>query len=201
MCTRELLTEWVKRNRKYEWPSPELVAAVTAEDAQLVATGSKLSSDRDVEWRVCFVPGEMRLTHSLNDTQCKLYVLLKRVNKTMLVPINAEMSSYIMKNVVFWMSESYPSNAFVPRNLLKLLSSALVILRHALTANHLAYYMIPQRNLLIGRASPQERERLISILADLIDAGPEVVFRVSQPLAGALSRPEGQVAADGKVGL
>ncbi|XP_052777436.1 uncharacterized protein LOC128214812 isoform X1 [Mya arenaria] len=178
-CTsqQQLLMEWASRPRPHGWPSPGLVREVLQQDAQIVPVGCKSSGNKDVQWRACFIPSEKKLSDSWNEFQYKMYILLKFLKKTELKPISDEMSSYLMKNVMFWFVEGKPLDVFTKSTLLVNVQSCLKMFLKALKDNHLSYYMIPGRNLLTGRISPQQRHKLIVKLDELIQEGPRIVFR------------------------
>ncbi|KAH3725151.1 hypothetical protein DPMN_050984 [Dreissena polymorpha] len=71
-----------------------------------------------MEWRICFIYAELKLTENLNECQYKTYILLKIINREVLHPICSDMSSYIMKNVAFWIVESHRQEIFREQNLM-----------------------------------------------------------------------------------
>ena len=66
------------------------------------------------------------------------------------------MSSFIMKNVAFWIVESHHQELFREQNLIHVLQIALTFLKTALVNNNLPYYMIHGRDLLIGRSTEKK---------------------------------------------
>ena len=71
------------------------------------------------EWRLCFNIGAQTLVDCLNDIQIKLYVLLKLVLAEMIEPLVDELTSFMMKNVVFWLAERNPQSLFTPVSLIQ----------------------------------------------------------------------------------
>ncbi|XP_052799823.1 uncharacterized protein LOC128231267 [Mya arenaria] len=191
-----ILTNWIKRVRPYNWPPAWLIEEVAKQEAQLVPVGCKGSKNNAMEWRICFIPGELLLTKSLNETQYKLYIVLKQVNKSQLKPICQEMSSYIMKNIVYWIVETNPRDIFYPENILLLLVSCLTMLLQSVKENCLRYYMIPDRNLLKDRITDEEQVKLINKIQELIAEGPALVLRVER-LKTALETAEDELVAKG----
>ena len=177
VCQQQLLQEWINRPRHHNWPPPDLVEEIAQVEAQLVPVGCKGSENRGMEWRVCFIPSELKLSESWNEAQYKLYILLKMINKATLKPICEEMSSYILKNIVFWMAEAKSRESFTSETLLNNLTSSLEMLEQCIQKNELFYYMIRSRNLLTGRLGPKVREQLCDKLKELIREGPNVVLR------------------------
>lgn len=169
---KQILKSWIQRKRKYGWPSLSLIEEVSSIEAQLVPVGCKGSKHKDLEWRICFVPGEIKLSQSLNETQYKLYILLKLIKESIIRPICKDVSSYILKNIVFWLIENKPSDMFVPENLLKLTVAALENLYDGLRSRFVPYYMISDRNLLTGIVTDEEQNLLLTKLEQLISCGP-----------------------------
>ncbi|XP_052773041.1 uncharacterized protein LOC128211933 isoform X2 [Mya arenaria] len=178
-CTsqQQLLSEWISRPRQHNWPTPDLVAEASKLEAQMVPVGCKSSEHKDIEWRVCFIPSEQRLTDSWDENQYKIYILLKLITKSQLKPISDEISSFLLKNIMLWYTEQNPTEMFQTKNLLQNVISCLRNLQEAIKVNQLPYYMIPGRNLLTGRISPEQQQQLITKLDELIQEGPCVVLR------------------------
>ena len=54
-------------------------------NGNLVSTGMLDSETNQLEWRYCFNEGESLIVESLNDTQIKLYTMLKLINRDIMV--------------------------------------------------------------------------------------------------------------------
>ncbi|XP_052245341.1 uncharacterized protein LOC127854298 isoform X2 [Dreissena polymorpha] len=175
---KEVLADWAKRERPFGWPCADVINDVINLDAQLVPVGCKGSSNRDMEWRICFIYAELKLIEHLNECQYKLYILLKSINKEVFHPICSDISSFIMKNVAFWTVESHHQEIFREQNLMHVLQIALKFLKTALVNNNLPYYMIHGRDLLIGRTTENERSGLISKLEELITEDGRIIYRL-----------------------
>jgi len=187
-----LLSEWKQRTRIFEWPSEILVHDVALSEAYLVPVGSKTSNNRDLEWRICFMDGERKLIDSLNEFQYKIYIILKMVNTVELKCVCKEMTSYVMKNILFWYLESNPLEVFTAERLLENTLNCLNILRVAVDQCFLAKYMIRKRNLLAGRMEKEERKNLLSKLDTLIADGGGFIIRCPRILF-CLYKPEDAV--------
>lgn len=188
-----ILLKWTERPRNYKWPSHQLKSKVISTEACLVAVGSKLNGGGTDEWRICFNVAERTILEGLNETQTKLYVLLKIVVKEFLKPKRKEVNSYIMKNIVFWMAEIYPETQFQERNLCKCLMIALKIFEKSLLIDFLPYYMIPERNILGETKMPAAlKARLQSRLRKLIKTGPTFLLHYPK-LKVALTVPIGRL--------
>ena len=108
-----ILQRWAARTR--HWPPPFIVQRVISLGAYVIPVGYKGSEYKHIEWRICFNTGESELVNNLNDTQAKVYVMLKMIVKDVLRPFTKEITSYMLKNIVFWQAESNPQNKFYSR--------------------------------------------------------------------------------------
>ena len=82
-----------------------------------------------------------------------------------------------MKNVVLWLVELYPADAFREESLTTQLVQALVFLKKCVEANYLPSYMIPERNLLVGRLDQTQIRNLTTSLSTLIHEGGCLLLR------------------------
>lgn len=168
------LHRWCKRQRNHDWPSAATLQKISKMNGNLVATGNKFSSTKNIEWRICFNEAELLLITTFNETQYQLYVLLRMINKTLLK--KCKVTSYMLKNIVFWLSEETPQAAFIPRYLFSLTFKALSRLRKASREKCLRYYMFPERNLLMEKLTvdgsnylKRELDKLIKMEFQLFD--------------------------------
>ncbi|KAH3864947.1 hypothetical protein DPMN_027980 [Dreissena polymorpha] len=142
----KIMQTWANRTR--HWPPSYIVEKVVAMGAFVTPIGYKGSEHSHVEWRICFNTAETELVNNLNDTQIKLYVLLKMIVKNILKPQKKEITSYTMKNIVLWLTENNQFSLFHSGSLFHWLHEGLDILRTAISTRQLHYYMIPERNLM-----------------------------------------------------
>ncbi|KAH3734081.1 hypothetical protein DPMN_040521 [Dreissena polymorpha] len=184
-----ILSKWAARPR--HWPPLEAVHRVVSLGAVLTPVGFKGSEYQHVEWRVCFNAGETELISNLNDTQTKLYVLLKMIKNDVLHPRKKEVSSYTLKNIVLWMAENNPQASFHKKSILQWLHEALDALRVALISLELPYYMIPERNLMATSGLDEEQQRTwISTITDMLNEGPRVILRLPKIRQCIIAHPE-----------
>lgn len=148
-----LKAAWASLPRKYDWPPPAVIQKVCESQAFVVATGCNGSMFQKHEWRICFNIGEQLLVESLTDVQIKVYVLFKMVLKDIIKPEENDLSSFMIKNIVFWMAELNPQLLFTEESLVQWLFYGLRMLVKCLQINTLPYYMIPSRNLFTGKFS------------------------------------------------
>ncbi|KAH3689965.1 hypothetical protein DPMN_191119 [Dreissena polymorpha] len=184
-----ILSKWAARPR--HWPPPEAVKRVVSLEAVLTPVGFKGSEHQHVEWRVCFNAGEIELISNLNDTQTKLYVLLKMIKNDVLHPRKKEVTSYTLKNIVLWMAENNPQASFHKKSIFQWLHEALDALRVALITLELPYYMIPERNLMATSGLDEEQQRTwISTITDMLNEGPRVILRLPKIRQCIVAHPE-----------
>lgn len=131
-----------------------------------------------MEWRLNFNQGELKLMNSLNDTQTKLYIVLKMLRKDFLAPDTNIITSYMMKNIAFWLCELNPTSQFSPDRLIHWVLQGLRMLRRSIKMGYLPYYMIPARNLLSEKAglTSGHKNELMYKISCLLRKGPLMVF-------------------------
>ena len=159
---------WVSRKRKFDWPSKELIAEISKLDGHVVPVGFKGSHTSGIEWRICYTLAEIKLVQSFNETQIKLHALLKIVGKRLLQTKCSDITSYILKNIILWMTEKMPTEKFQTKNLFGLLKVALKFLKQTIQKRCLPNYMIPERNLYDGILTENERINVLKVLDELI---------------------------------
>ncbi|XP_045163693.2 uncharacterized protein LOC123528013 [Mercenaria mercenaria] len=120
-----ILEQWKERRRLYQWPSSETIKDVSSTEGYVVPVGHKQSEEQNFEWRVCYTTGEQKLLGSLNEVQMKLYVLLKMINTSIIKASVDCVSSYMIKNIVMWVSENCRTGIFTPNNLSRLVLQSL----------------------------------------------------------------------------
>lgn len=174
LCYRpSSLKIWSRRRRQFKWPPADIIEDIASGHGQVVPKGCDGSETRFQDWRMCFVDSELKLLRSLNNTQIKLYILLKHVAKQVPNAVGQKVTSYMVKNVCFWLAELLPAEIFKESNLAPLLIYSLRFLKCCICdRKFLPYYMIPERNLLAGRFQLPERQKLSIWLTDLILEGP-----------------------------
>jgi len=107
----------------------------------------------------------------MNDVQVKLYVVLKFVQKDRLKPICQNFTSYMVKNLVFWVLEKTPMRNLTPETLVDRILTAFWHLKQFLENKFLPCYMIPERNLFHGRMNGSECVSLLKEVDKIIDDG------------------------------
>ena len=185
----ELITRWAKRERKYGWPKKDSIENIMRMSVYLVPKSSNRTDTHHLEFRICHTFGEIELMKSLNETQIKLYVLLKTLFKSELDSQFPDIfTSYVLKNIVFWMCENTQQEHFKIKNILERLKQALEYILSCVTNDSvIPNYFIPERNLLDGKITLNNRSEICKVLSDMIEEGGNVVFRINTIQRGILS--------------
>ncbi|XP_053387183.1 uncharacterized protein LOC128550983 [Mercenaria mercenaria] len=150
-----VLDDWFIRERQNAWPSSDVLKAVKETDVFVVSVGLSGSKDEILQWRISLTLAERALVRSFNDTQIKVYAAMKMLVKHELKPICANITSYIVKNVIFWVFEKRPGT-YQRDEFVEILLHPLIYMKDCVTVGSLPNYMIPSRNLLQGKLSQEE---------------------------------------------
>ena len=114
---------------------------------------------------------------SLNDTQSKLYSLLKLLVKSTVDKRFPDiLTSYCLKNVVFWICEGNPQQMFDNGFLLELLELCLQFIKDSIKDERLSMYIMPERNHLEGKINDRNKMELLALITDHISKLETVVF-------------------------
>ncbi|KAH3733579.1 uncharacterized protein LOC127850131 isoform X1 [Dreissena polymorpha] len=184
-----ILQRWAARPR--HWPSPVIVQKVVSLGAWVTPVGHKGSDYKHMEWRICFNIGETELVNNLNETQAKVYVILKMILKDLLKPTNKEITSYVLKNIILWQAENTQPTEFHERSLLHWLHDGLRQLRTAIDKKQLCYYMIPERNLMAACGLEDAlQSKWVADITDMMDEGPRVILRLEKIRMAIVASPE-----------
>jgi hypothetical protein len=163
----EILEAWKKRKRNYSWPTQVIIDKVMSFPTQVVPVGKMGSIDGELQWRISFTLAEIHLIQSFNNTQTKVFVLMKLIAKHILQPMCHGISSYIMKTVMLWLAEEIDQTAFCEDNLMSRMMDALAFLKTGVENKNLPSYMIPKKNLLENKITREEQQLLLRKLTFL----------------------------------
>lgn len=163
----QVLQSYFKRHRDYGWPSSNQLIEISCLEGHVVPVGYKGSDTAFLEWRICYTEAESLLVRSLNDTQTKVYILLKMVAKSFINSV--ALTSYVLKNVVLWLAECQDINTFKEELLVDRFIQALKFIRKGINNNNLPSYFIPERNLISGKLDLGQRKKMVILLTGLIN--------------------------------
>ncbi|KAH3803006.1 hypothetical protein DPMN_156704 [Dreissena polymorpha] len=184
-----ILQRWAVRPR--HWPPPLIVQKVISLESNVTPVGFKESENKHLEWRLCFNSGETELIKNLNETQAKVYVMLKMILKEILKPKNKEITSYLLKNIILWQAENNPQTEFHARSFIHWLQDGLKELRTAIETKQQRYYMIPERNLMAAcNLEGALQDKWVADITDLEEEGPSVILRLPKIRKAIIASPE-----------
>jgi hypothetical protein len=112
--------KWICRHRSGQWPTDILIKQIVDYGCLLVPIGPKEIENSEFLWRISFSMAEKQFSHSMNYTQMLCYALLKLSLKNIIDrndKAKGLLCSYLMKTVVFWLSEEISINTFQLQNL------------------------------------------------------------------------------------
>lgn len=161
---------WGSRERLYDWPSKELIDDIASTEAICVPVSLKQSKNCDLEWRLCFPQGDKKLILSMNNSQIKLYILLKVIFKDIVSKKDFGLTSYMIKNIVCWTCEGIASERFAPEFLVDRLRNSLFFLKQCLEDNILPCYLLPTRNLFIEQIEGYMKLRAIHTVSMILNS-------------------------------
>ncbi|XP_045172456.2 uncharacterized protein LOC123534322 [Mercenaria mercenaria] len=172
-----VVDDWCKRERKHSWPDKDLIEKVKKLDVLVVPAGCKGSADEELQWRISLTLAEQALVHSFNDIQIKLFAALRIIGKQELKPICENITSYVLKNLLFWTFENTEIKDVTKDTFNEILLQLLEQLRMCINWKYLRSYMIPSKNMLQYKIFENERVKLVKRLNLLIQDGRNVLFR------------------------
>jgi len=181
----EIMSRWLHRQRHHQWPSTHIQREIAGMEGYLVPVGHKLSEFQDIEWRISYTTAEQKLVKNMQDEQIRLYAAMKMIHKDFLKPNCENFTSYFVKNIIFWVLEFTPIWAFTPSQFLDRVISTLCHLKRFLKRYFLPNYIIPERNMFLGRMTQVECKKMAVEVQNLIDSGCTFLF-TSQKLSLSL---------------
>lgn len=164
-----LVRKCMARIESKQWPPTFIKHKIATLPALLVPNGLKGCRLERLQWRICFNFSETLLVNGMNAVQFKMLVIMKQIKNILLKPLWKDITSFIVKNLVFWMCEIIQPECFVPNYTYNIMIIGLTRLRDSIFHRKMEYYMIPERNLLESKITGKERELLLETLDNLIN--------------------------------
>ncbi|XP_045205989.2 uncharacterized protein LOC123558176 [Mercenaria mercenaria] len=179
---------WITRCRKNKWPCKALLKRLEENiPCYVVAIGNKSSADKDMEWRLSFVEIERELIWSMNETQFKCFVILKRLTQFFgRYSALKDITTYHMKNIMFWMceTEKVPQEEWIPQNLITCVKRCLRKLKKCMKDGKLDHFIIPENNLFQNKTfvskeidhaiNKLQRNELYELISEIRNSGKEL---------------------------
>lgn len=141
----EVAKEFLTRYRPSNWPSKELIEAATSNGCGFIAKGRDCI-DLQYQWRISFAASEKILSRSLKPCQVRAYLFMKSLAKYSLKKPKG-LSSYMLKNVLFWTVETLDPNVWTEENLLYCVEALVFTLSEFLGNKIIPSYFLPSINL------------------------------------------------------
>jgi hypothetical protein len=151
--------KWFERVQDKPWPSEETSMQVKESKLFVVPVGSAESNAVELQWRISCTLAERLLVRSFSDAQIKAYTTMKMILKHVLKPVCEYITSYQVKNVMFWVSEKN-NNILNITDFNEILLDAIDFLKQCLEVRCLQQYFILSKNLMLGILSDAERSCL-----------------------------------------
>jgi hypothetical protein len=151
--------EWFERVQDKSWPSEETSMQVKRSKLFVVPVGLAESNAEELQWRISCTLAERLLVRSFIDAQIKAYTAMKMILKHVLKPTCEYITSYQVKNVMFWVSEKN-NNILNITDFNDILLEAIDFLKQCLEVRCLKHYFILSKNLMFGELSDEERSCL-----------------------------------------
>ena len=137
---KTIVENFRKRKRSYYWPSRFLLQDFKDNFiyAMVAPVGYKTSPTERLEWRICCTLVEVRLIQTLCEVHMKLFVLLKAITKEVINKIVPDtITSYFIKNIIFWMAETTPPELLKEKLFVDRLTGALSYMKDSVESGFL----------------------------------------------------------------
>ncbi|XP_071124014.1 uncharacterized protein [Mytilus edulis] len=180
---------WVKQANQWKtrsknvWPTYDVKQAIVNHGVLFVPVGVKGSTEEELEWRISFSVGEKLLIYTFTHTQLLCYALMKILLKDVIAldkDCKELLSSYVMKTVMFWMSEELPSSIWKPENLISCFMRCFRRLIYYVQYLVCPQYFIPENNLFENKMKGQAQEILFKKLNILKSNGWKCILLSKQ---------------------
>lgn len=148
--------EWIHRDRRHNWPSPELISAISAQGCHLVPVGSHTSSLREFEWRYSFSVAELMLAGSLTENHKLAYSVLKSLIKSEMKLRDIDVfASYHLKTCLFWFLEQKGVQSWEKQSLGTNILELLDFIISFYASSSVPNYFISKNNMIDHRSSEE----------------------------------------------
>ncbi|XP_060591586.1 uncharacterized protein LOC132746452 isoform X1 [Ruditapes philippinarum] len=135
----------------------------------VVPTGSKVSANSELEWRISTSLAERCLLLNLNITQIRCYVVLKIILKSFPNPQDEiNISSFMCKTVLLYCIENTETSAWKENNLFTCLTYCLLELHSCVQNDHCSHFIIPDNNLMAGQFTAETKHELSKYICEFI---------------------------------
>ena len=164
-------TEWLHRNRPFEWPTNEMIDKCKRLGCIFVGVGHPNSDEQHLMWRISYSHQERMFVTDFNSVQLKCYGLLKIIKKEIIAfHIPQSLTSYHLKTCMLFLKEATPVSFWRPDNLLGCVTISLKVLLQWTEKGTCQNYFIPAENMFDRHVHGETKLRLHQILQHLLDS-------------------------------
>ncbi|KAK3092273.1 hypothetical protein FSP39_000584 [Pinctada imbricata] len=176
----DVATDWLTRNRSYNWPSSEISHNIVQKGCHVVPVGDPDSPYCDHEWRISFSVAERILMHSFNHAQFLVYNLLRLTLKRIIdKSFLGVLCSYFMKTTLFYTSENTPLEIWQESNLESCFKTCLSVLYDYVDHKYCPNYFIPEYNMIKRKINHTNRHGMLDIIRYIHNIGIVGILHLS----------------------
>ena len=186
-CTwPDCASEWLERERHYNWPSREQIDKCKTLGCFFVHVGHPNSAENHLEWRLSFSLQERLLVTDFNSVQLKCYILLKMIKNEMIhKPLGEKsLTSYHFKTCLLYMIENTPAEFWTEENLLVCLHRCIWHMLMCVETGECPNYFIPEENMFDARIPGQLQTRICKILRQILSADFRFLLYIKTDMLG-----------------
>ncbi|XP_052787992.1 uncharacterized protein LOC128222870 [Mya arenaria] len=139
--------EWITRDRPNDWPPKKDLDELYATGSHVVPKSNKSSSpeEADIMWKLSFNLAERRLAELMDTKQRYCFLIVKGIVKD---SKSKALSSYSLKNVLWWMLERGDSTIWTAQTIGRCLDAYLCELIQAAKNHKIENFFMPGENLI-----------------------------------------------------
>ncbi|XP_060590233.1 uncharacterized protein LOC132745351 [Ruditapes philippinarum] len=170
---------WLERYGMGRWPTQKMKIYAASTPCFVVPTGSKVSVNPELEWRISTSLAERCLIFNLNITQIRCYVLMKMILKSFLNPQGQKnISSYMCKTVLLHCIENTELSIWNENNLLTCLTYCFLKLHSCVKNAHCSHFIISENNLMAGQFTADVKQELLEKISDFIQNDGQMLLGI-----------------------
>lgn len=139
------------------WPTKETMEKIREMKCHVVAVGCHNKSASHLEWRISYTLWERELIWSFRDVQLHCLIILKLLRKYILKKISSDITSFHLKNIVFWESVECSYDMLQSNFLITLLRKCTMRLIEAIRKRKLEHFIHRSRNLLDAKLTDDNK--------------------------------------------
>ncbi|XP_060606815.1 uncharacterized protein LOC132759110 [Ruditapes philippinarum] len=179
----KLASCWLERQDKCRWPTQRMGTA--SGGCFVVPTGSKVSVNPELEWRISTSLTERCLMFDSNITQLRCYFLMKMVLKSCLNPRGEiNISSFMCKTVLLHTIESTEPSFWKESNLTECLRRCFMELHSCVQKEYLSHFIIRENNLMAGQFTDETKHQLLENISDFIQNDVQCLLTINRDNLG-----------------